>query len=91
MGIRKSAGIFGAYDLTITRNKDYFDIYPGNILGINAVLGKNASGKTSFMSLIGERIDDRKNRGEIYVRPEKPHDPLEILTTENRNNCEICR
>lgn len=67
-------------DLTITRNKDYFDIYPGNILGINAVLGKNASGKTSFMSLIGERIDDRKNRGEIYVRPEKPHEPLEILS-----------
>lgn len=67
-------------DLTITRNKDYFDIYPRNILGINAVLGKNASGKTSFMSLIGERIDDRKNRGEIYVRPEKPHEPLEILS-----------
>ena len=68
-------------DLTITRNKDYFDIYPGNILGVNAVLGKNASGKTSFMSLIGDRINDRRN--EIYIRPEKPHDLLEILTAES--------
>lgn len=66
-------------DLTITRNKDYFDIYPGNILGINAVLGKNASGKTSFMSLIGERIESRRKNIEIYTGHEKsPHEKNDL-------------
>lgn len=73
-------------DLTITRNKDYFDIYPGNILGINAVLGKNASGKTSFMSLIGERIESRRKNIEIYTGHEKsPHEKNDLskLTPNN--------
>ena len=52
-------------ELSIKRSSNYFDLYPGNIVGVSAILGKNASGKTSLLDLIGKKIDDRKEDFEI--------------------------
>ena len=51
--------------IEIMRNKAFVDIYPSNIVGISAVIGKNASGKSSFLDLIGKRIEDRHYSNEI--------------------------
>ena len=45
--------------LSISENKNYFNLYPDNIVNISGILGKNASGKTSLLSLIGSKIDER--------------------------------
>ena len=45
--------------LQIARNPDYFDLYPRNIVGISGIVGKNASGKSSLLTLIGQKPEDR--------------------------------
>lgn len=66
--------------LTITKNEKYFDFYPNNIVGISAILGKNACGKTSLLSLIGEKIDTRHRSHEIFEREyEDPHERLNVF------------
>lgn len=45
--------------LSIKRNPDYIDIYPENIVRISAIVGKNASGKTSLLDMIGDKLEDR--------------------------------
>lgn len=66
--------------LTITKNEKYFDLYPNNIVGISAILGKNACGKTSLLSLIGEKIDNRHQSHEIFEREyEDPHERLNVF------------
>lgn len=60
--------------LSIEENKDYVDIYPDNIVNINGILGKNASGKSSLISLIGDRIEKRNlDRDLIFGEEEDPH------------------
>lgn len=46
--------------LSIKKNK-FFSIYPSNIVNINGIFGKNASGKTSFLELIGKPVGERPN------------------------------
>lgn len=52
--------------------KKFVNLYPYNICMMNAIVGKNASGKTSLLDLIGEEITDRENiesytiEGDIY-------------------------
>lgn len=75
--------------LSITRNQDYFDIYPNNVVGINAIIGKNATGKTSLLSLIGEKIDDRHRNNEIWNEyPENPHKKINIFKPAERKGLE---
>ena len=63
--------------LSISRNEEYIDIYPSNIVGISGIVGKNATGKTSLLSLIGDRIEDRFRQHEIYE--ETATDPFEKI------------
>ena len=66
--------------LSIVRNPDYFDTYPGNIVGISAILGKNATGKTSLLSLIGGKIEDRHGNNEIWDEDsEDPHKKRDLF------------
>lgn len=52
--------------------KKFLNLYSYNICMMNAIVGKNASGKTSLLDLIGEEITDRENiesytiEGDIY-------------------------
>ena len=50
--------------------KNYFNVYPNNISGITGVFGKNTSGKSSLLELIGRKIDDRWAFKEI-LKPKK--------------------
>lgn len=47
--------------ISIIENKKYFNIYPKNIVNVNAFLGKNGVGKSNILDLIGMRINDRNN------------------------------
>lgn len=67
--------------LNLSRNNDYFDIYPANVISISAVVGKNASGKSSLLSLIGKQIDDRHRNNEIWKKEyQNPHEKFDIFT-----------
>lgn len=81
--------------LSITRNSEYFDVYPGNIVGVSAILGKNASGKTSLIDLIGKKIRFRKEDLEI-IKPHKlnssylndPHRKKDIFHRQSTSTLE---
>jgi len=61
--------------LKISKNKDYINIYPNNIVGINAIVGKNSSGKTCLLDLLGERIYSRNRNDEIWTPEDNdPHE-----------------
>lgn len=71
-GINMSGRFSVAYNdidnsITVKKNAEYSEIYPKHIKGISAVIGKNATGKTSFLELIGKRIGDRNLCNEISV------------------------
>lgn len=60
--------------IQIQKNKDYIQLYPENILNINLFLGKNSSGKSNLLDLIGMRIEDRNNHNyEIETVYKNPH------------------
>lgn len=63
--------------LSIEENEDYVNIYPDNIVNINGILGKNASGKSSLISLIGDRIENRIVNNEMFVKESK--NPYQIF------------
>lgn len=66
--------------LTIEKNKDYVNIYPEHITNISAIVGKNASGKTSLLDLIGQRIETRYDYNEIYKEKKKdPHEKDKLV------------
>ncbi|MFI3227952.1 MAG: AAA family ATPase [Clostridia bacterium] len=48
------------------------NMYGNNILNISAIVGKNATGKTSLVDLIGKRIFDRRHNNEIKKKERKP-------------------
>lgn len=69
------------HKLSISENKNYINIYPNHITNINGVFGKNGSGKTSLLSLIGKKIEERDIDNEIFVAsPSNPHKKLEICS-----------
>lgn len=72
-------------ELTIERNPNYFDLYPGNIVGVSAILGKNAVGKSSLLDLIGKKIRNRKRDQEIWEQRDfnDPHKKISIFDTNN--------
>lgn len=79
-GINFSSEFFVDYKNTlerieINRNKEFISIYPEHILNINAIVGKNSSGKTNFLDLIGLKKRDRnKNHNEFEVRFKKKNE-----------------
>lgn len=51
--------------IEINPNKDYVSIYPEYITNINAIVGKNAVGKTNLLDVLGIKTEDRnKNNAE---------------------------
>lgn len=69
--------------LSITENKEYINIYPNHIANIAGIFGKNASGKSSLLSLIGKKVDDRHRVHEIFAEEEKnPHKKIDLLALE---------
>jgi len=75
--------------LTIDKNKDYIDIYPKNIAGVTAIAGKNASGKTSLLDLVGTKIRSRfKNEELIKLHQEYPHKIANVLEELERERNE---
>ena len=69
--------------LSITENKEYINIYPNHIANIAGIFGKNASGKSSLLSLIGKKVDDRHRVHEIFAEEEKnPHKKIGQYRTE---------
>ena len=58
--------------LRIKENPNYFNIYPQNIVNINGILGKNATGKTSLLHLIANSTyayqrNKIRNNPSIYI------------------------
>lgn len=69
--------------LSIEESHGHINIYPSHITNISGILGKNASGKSSLLSLIGKKIEDRHRAHEIYSEEEKnPHKKIDILSLE---------
>lgn len=61
--------------ISIEENKDYFKLYQDHILNISALLGKNSTGKSNLLDLMGMKIDDRNNLKEeieIVYKRKKP-------------------
>lgn len=76
--------------LKISKNADYINIYPNNIVGINAIVGKNSSGKTCLLDLLGERIDNRNKNNEIRkLEGKDPHKRSKIELKTKLNNKEF--
>jgi len=73
--------------LTIDKNEDYIDIYPQNIAGITAIIGMNASGKTSLLDLVGTRINSELRDGEKKQATQE--DELEKTDEESSSKAEI--
>ena len=73
--------------LSIEKNMNHIDLYPNNIVNISGILGRNASGKTSLLSLIGSKIKERHDRNEIFVEEvEDPH--KKIIFTKGSTDIE---
>lgn len=68
--------------LRIKENPNYFNIYPQNIVNINGILGKNATGKTSLLHLIADSTYAYQ-RNKIRINP---HKPIHFLTVEEYEN-----
>lgn len=82
----------GAHQLSIQENPRYRSIYPQYISNINGIFGKNASGKTSLLSLIGKRIEDRHRAHEIFEEREKDaHRKIDLLSLEKTEGVESVR
>ena len=76
--------------LSIKENKDYFNIYPDNIVNINGIFGKNATGKTSLLSLIGEKIEYRYRAHEIYFEEESdPHEKIRLKNVRDLGEIKV--
>lgn len=69
--------------LSIKENKDYVNIYPQNIVNINGILGKNASGKSSLISLIGDQISERTDSEIVSNSPKNPYQIFPKVETAN--------
>lgn len=61
-------------EIVINKNENYISLYPENIKNISLILGKNSSGKTNLLDLIGTRIDNRNERRIVYK--EKQNSPF---------------
>lgn len=82
----------GAHQLSIQENPEYRSIYPQHISNINGIFGKNASGKTSLLSLIGKRIEDRHRDREIFEERKKDaHKRIDIFSLEISEGVENLR
>lgn len=82
----------GAHQLSIQENSQYRNIYPQHISNINGIFGKNASGKTSLLSLIGKRIEDRHRAHEIFEERKKDaHRKIDLLSLEETEGVESLR
>ncbi len=64
--------------ILIEENKDFLKLYPDHILNINTFLGKNSSGKSNLLDLIGMKIDDRNNLNEEFEVIYKRRKPGQI-------------
>lgn len=51
-------------ELVIEHNPKYQSIYPKNTANLNVIVGKNASGKTSLLEVIGNKRDTRFDNNE---------------------------
>ncbi|MFI3253842.1 MAG: AAA family ATPase [Eubacteriales bacterium] len=61
----------------IVKKETYCKMFQDNISNINVIVGKNASGKTSLMELVGNRVDNRYVLGEqLPLTVETPADSL---------------
>lgn len=69
--------------LSIEKNEDSENIYPHNIVNINGILGKNASGKSSLISLIGDQISDRTDSEIVSNSPKNPYQIFPKVETAN--------
>lgn len=69
--------------LSIEENEDYVNIYPNNIVNINGILGKNASGKSSLISLIGDQISERTDFEIVSNSPKNPYQIFPKVETAN--------
>lgn len=69
--------------LSIEENEDYVNIYPHNIVNINGILGKNASGKSSLISLIGDQIRDRTDSEIVSNSPKNSYQIFPKVETAN--------
>ena len=77
-------------NLLIRENKPYFNIYPANIVNISGIFGKNATGKSSLLTLIGNKIDDRHRTNEIYVEDENnPHKKISLFSINKSEQLSI--
>lgn len=73
--------------LSIMENKSYFNIYPANIVNISGIFGKNATGKSSLLNLVGNKIDDRHRANEIYVgNKNNPHKKIDTFLKSEQLN-----
>ena len=82
----------GAHQLSIQENPEYRSIYPQHISNINGIFGKNASGKTSLLSLIGKKIEDRHRAHEIFEERKKDaHRRIDIFSLEISEGVENLR
>lgn len=71
------------HGIKIVKNENYQKIFPDYISNINVVLGKNASGKTSLMELVGNRVQTRYDLGEqLPLTVRTPADSLYFSLTE---------
>lgn len=82
----------GAHQLSIQENAQYRSIYPQHISNINGIFGKNASGKTSLLSLIGKKIEDRHRDHEIFKeRDRDAHKKRDVFSPEKTEGVENLR
>lgn len=76
--------------LSIKENKDYVSIYPDNIVNINGILGKNSTGKSSLIALIGEQIESRIANNEIFEEePKNPYQIFPVIETATKSTIKL--
>lgn len=64
--------------ISIRKNKQHFKLYPEHISNINVFLGKNSTGKSNLIDLIGMKIDDRNSLNEEFETIYKRKKPGQI-------------